>query len=514
MKVKCIYKILGLLLIIAILIMLIIIIAFKTNESRNIDTSSSSNTKELNFTIEDSKVLTFARFEATVEGSDTDSIPVVTLRRDDITTDDITFFADTFYDNSDYHNQLPIDEYSVSDLDNIIDKYYAYIDKVDTSKDISADLRNLSEDQIISIINEDIDFAINLRSTAPDNNNYQRNIAYTPLNGGNNYTISPNRFTYEVISTCSYGVDSEQEICYLEGTRNNLPYYLQFSKSDLTGSTFMKIKMNSPDTIVWKDYTSDEVSYHYHYNSLPPIFTNYTPEENDCIYSKEEAIALCDNLLEELTINNMKPINVSDLYVTAALTPYSAAVDKGTCGYYISYGKVVDNKSVNYSNYHTESPADLCFDRDEDGNILDTSNIEYGNEVLNFAVMDCGIVYMDYYFPTNIEEISSAYPPLLSFDDILSVFEDDIITNYENYISEVGESESLRNAERERFSKLNTIITKVKLGLARVTIDSQNGEYSLIPVWSFYIEDSDSASITINAIDGSFIDTSTGYVME
>lgn len=131
-------------------------------------------------------------------------------------------------------------------------------------------------------------------------------------------------------------------------------------------------------------------------------------------------------------------------------------------------------------------------------------------EKIRIFVDDDGIYAYMWNGPCTVTEILNDKATLLPFDQIEKIFEEMILVKYGQY-------------DNDDSSKNITInITKIRLGLVRVT-EKDNNQYGiLVPAWDFfgtYDEgngypigyDGYESLLTINAIDGSIIDRSIGY---
>ncbi len=469
---KTAYKIIiPILIIILLLSSIIIIIKSRTNE--DIAISTSAPVTKLERTIEDANGITFLRIDADVVGADTDSFPVVSLLRYDFTEDDIKNYADSFFDNSEYHNQPYNEEYSVDDMDNLINELNEVKENIVENRPST-----LSDADYYTAIS-DIDGLIasyrDLRATAPTNRDLRCDTTYDPCYTYEEYLMYTNN------ETTITDYEDRYMSCTLEGNYDNLPYRLWFDKTNSAKTTSFTIDLVSKDTIVWKDYTNSQVTYDSY---LYQWSGNNSSIENACIYTEKEAIMLCDSMIKQLGIKDMSVINTTPLSTKAYFSEYlvSCGLNVGTCGYYIAYGKTVNGASLNY--LFTGSPGEIFLE--------DTEELVPGPECLYFIIMDSGIVSMTYHAPTVIDSIDSEATPLLAFDDILSIFEDKMVETY-------GRQQIHKVAGK------NLVVSDIRLGLALVTIDARNGEYTLVPAWTFYNAYDDWGLATINAIDGSII---------
>ncbi len=124
-------------------------------------------------------------------------------------------------------------------------------------------------------------------------------------------------------------------------------------------------------------------------------------------------------------------------------------------------------------------------------------------------VDDTGIVRFEWYEPTELNSILSNSVTMQPFDDILQRAKENIF--YKNYTA-YG-------------STAHIVISRIELNLMRIMRKDKPGEYLIVPVWDFvgYKEDEhikadpqaytyvNSSFVTINAIDGSWVNRDWGY---
>lgn len=145
--------------------------------------------------------------------------------------------------------------------------------------------------------------------------------------------------------------------------------------------------------------------------------------------------------------------------------------------------------------------------------VTDESNYakSWAYEKIEIAVDETGVIYFNYTSPYDIVETITENALLLSYNDIIAVFENMLPITH-GFVNEVD-------------YKLDIDISEVRLGLMRVTEQNSRDSGLLIPVWDFFGtttvipavgepylggEGMDSL-LTINAVDGSIIDRDLGY---
>ncbi len=430
---------------------------------------------ETSFTDSDGNI--FVSINADVIGDDSQVLPVATVKRHDIDSDDIKTMADNIFDNSEYYNKRSIGEYSIEELNAFISEQESLKDIICTSDKFTPD-----EGQVITgsfnytEYNKDLDYYKSFISSANQESS---------LTSDTNYT-----FNQKWSSIYDYDIDT----CNLIGTYNNLPCEMLFQRYDNTmcGATNLTISIDASNQLAWGDYTLSQLEYTTMSSNASHYYDISTSTDNQCKYTIDEAILLCDNMIKQLGINDMSAARYTNLITKAYSVPLSDYFTLNTientanCGYKIFY-----EKSINGINTYTQPKFDdsyfsplLALDGDE---YVGT----YGDECLIFTVFDCGIITVEYGNPTEMADVTSYNAPLLDFNDVISIA--DIAFN-ENYVNNFNTTNPLIN------------ISKIELTFMRVK-DSQNPDtYSLIPVWNFIDKNSSRIKISLNAIDGSILE--------
>lgn len=130
---------------------------------------------------------------------------------------------------------------------------------------------------------------------------------------------------------------------------------------------------------------------------------------------------------------------------------------------------------------------------------------DWSNECIEFRINDEGIVGFDYNAPLEVTETVVEKSNLKTFDEIKSIFETMVV---------------ITNAQEEMQTTID--IDRVLLGYARISEADRFDTGLLVPVWVFegrknnsydsYMTESEYGVIlTVNAIDGSVIDSELGY---
>ncbi len=175
---------------------------------------------------------------------------------------------------------------------------------------------------------------------------------------------------------------------------------------------------------------------------------------------------------------------------------------KAACksAYEFMFTRSVNGVSVTYTNDILSSPPD-------DANAVSEP---WMYEKIRIFVDDDGKYAYMWNGPCTVTKIINDKATLLPFDQIKEIFANMILLKYGDYIGD------------DASKSISINITKIRLGLVRVT-EKDNNQYGiLVPAWDFfgtYDEgngypigyDGYESLLTINAVDGSIIDRSIGY---
>ncbi len=427
----------------------------------------------------------FVEIDADITGKDSTILPVATMNRDDIDTDDIKSIADSIFDNSEYYNNRPIEEYSIDELNTLISETESLKDIICTSDKTSPDAN-----QVI---------------TGTSNySKYNRNLEYyNSLISVANETPKLTSITdYSSTQTVAYSDNYYLNACNLVGTYNNLPCEMFFQQYDdnQCNATNLTISIDASNQLAWGNYNLNQLEYHVFSKNASYYYDISVPADNKCKYTIDEAILICDDMVKQLGIPDVSAAKYTNLVTTAYDLPLSdyftlnTVKESGNCGYKIFYEKTI-NDVQHYTQPNTYNNFLPIFRMEND-----RLQAEYGYECLIFTVFDCGIVTVEYGNPLDIVDVTSNDAPLLDFDDVMSIANIAFSENYAN--NPYNTSNAIIN------------ISKIKLELMRVTTDETQGTYTLVPAWNFIDKDSSAIKISLNAIDGSILEVDNfGIIM-
>ena len=279
----------------------------------------------------------------------------------------------------------------------------------------------------------------------------------------------------------------------------------------LDGNRYLQIVNNSDMNEYHTLYTSERTGYstqpgtywdeHTFGNmskiGLDPETVSHMPLSITAEHAKEIAAqALCELGLEEMTLAFCGEV-WGGTFITGGVV-------QGRHAFRLEYVRQVGGVPITYSELGIESGA-----------LFETNDGDYAArwpyECVHFIIDDTGIAEFVWESPYEISETVTEHSYILPFEDIQGVFVKMMpITNA--YTG--GDS-----------IKMTFDIASVKLGLMRITEKNSTDTALPIPVWDFFgtviIQDGNeepvafqntaTSRLTINAIDGSVIDRSSGY---
>ena len=201
--------------------------------------------------------------------------------------------------------------------------------------------------------------------------------------------------------------------------------------------------------------------------------------------SADDARAMTDPLVEKLGIENMA------FYATRK--GYSAENERWPERdfWVVLYTRSFNGLPITY----TSATGDMMTD-------ATVYNEPWRYETLAFFVNDSGIVGMHWEAPYTIGDTVTSDSALLSFDDVMAVFEKMYLVNNDGL-------------------KQTVTINQIRLGYTRIAEQDKDGSGILVPVWDFFgtvtdengntKDDPYASLLTVNAIDGSIINRDMGY---
>ncbi len=455
------------------------------NEAETNEINSTTDALHISREVSDKEGYVIANIDAEVVYPTTNDIPVATIIEHQFDSNDIAQFANGIYGNSEYHKLLDDSEYSLDQIADAIESTNLLVNDLDELYNHESIDYNRYIDELYSCnsrigkLNYYATSASSEVNDTPVLDFYEVRFPFFDMN--DSYFYNPD--TDNLVVT-NEGTETK---CQLVGTYNNSTCTLLFNNENK-----FKLNVDPADTPVWKDYTYNQIEFGLIEDRHFLSFNNNT--KNECSYSTEQSINLCDGMLKSLGINNMSPMDMSHLSVKAFdVSPtgyqYGTLIDTGYCGYQIYYGKTVNSIDTNLTSTIATGDYSTIYDKGA-GNV-------YGSEYIIFTVMDSGIISMVYNCPTEITNITSSDTAILDFDSIL--------TFADSYLLELYSEGNLGNRS------LN--VSRVQFGLARTANTIYDDQFTLIPVWTFYDGNSFIPVLVINAIDGTQMNVFSGVSM-
>lgn len=227
----------------------------------------------------------------------------------------------------------------------------------------------------------------------------------------------------------------------------------------------------------------------------------------DIAITSEQAQEKAEALIAALGLENMACYSVEKAYGGSAdqTMDQSTYVNPRKCVWFLRYARSVNGIPVTYTVWD-------CIKVEEDA-----QSAPWAYEDITFAIDDTGIVGFSWRSPYHIADTVTENSNLLSFSDIMSVF--DTMSLAVN----AWDGFALGNPN---LTGIEIHVDQIRLGLTRITEQNKRDSGLLVPVWDFmgtvtYINETNGQTqkfmdgpvpvLTVNAIDGSIINRSLGY---
>lgn len=248
--------------------------------------------------------------------------------------------------------------------------------------------------------------------------------------------------------------------------------------------------------------------------------TEYPPAK----ISQDEAAQISQNLLAQLGITDMALASCSPLTLDPfeLLLSSQEAVQQSNevYGYSLSYQRTFGGiPAINDVGSETRLSYDELY------------GPFYPYESIQITINDDQIISFRWQSPSKEIQTENTNVELLPFDDIINAFEQQMSLQYT--LEKLSHYAPENPDYDEYIAKMETghvDINKIELGLVRLAVKDRPGEYRMVPVWKFYGSEmvkwagqeqeqpnmtnligSPNVYQTINAIDGSIIDSKLGY---
>jgi hypothetical protein len=212
--------------------------------------------------------------------------------------------------------------------------------------------------------------------------------------------------------------------------------------------------------------------------------------------SEAEALSLANQKLAEMGITGLSCNKIEKKY--GGNLKYDGAIPE-----------FVSKQAVWEIRYGTENAGKVFTYTTEDCFLSENDfSIPWSYERLVIRITDQGIIMFEWAAPHKIEDTIVQNATLLPFDEVMSIFRTMILAKNLWFDGDYAEID----------------ISKIQLGMGRITEPNSRDKGLLIPVWDFFgtmtsngselslMEKAfDRSFLTINAIDGTVIDRSLGY---
>jgi hypothetical protein len=210
--------------------------------------------------------------------------------------------------------------------------------------------------------------------------------------------------------------------------------------------------------------------------------------ENTCKYSVEEAVALTEDVMKQLGLDqDYAYYSVED---AARGTRGGGAVSNYT-GYQIIYTRTIGGIQ------ETDDIYNGTFTEDE---AMDT--FPYGSEKMAFIVMDQGVMQFYWDSPMKLGAKQADNVALKEYTEIENIFKNHILIKF---------ADADENAKGEELPSVINV-NEIRFGYMRVKNKNKQDEFTMVPAWDFISDLYGKSSIlTVNAIDGSVLDRRYGY---
>lgn len=211
---------------------------------------------------------------------------------------------------------------------------------------------------------------------------------------------------------------------------------------------------------------------------------SYSPAENTCEMSEEEARQRADTFLNRIGITNQV------CYDARGAVWYRLEIDEGNLlmdseelvyGYTFTYGTGVDG--VAFSQFGGESNYDIDYEK------VTEATYDWGAAAV-ITVTDEGIVRVSIQYPVTINTVSDQVN-LLPLETIQNIMKDEVVNNTAAY-------DGLES--HDKFDSLDLIYFRIR-------DDEHEGCYSYVPAWRLSASEDHYYyhPVLVNAIDGSVI---------
>lgn len=438
------------------------------------------------------------KFAASVRVPDTTALPVYTVAPIEINEERIEDWTNILFDGEVYNYDYGSSEgyQSKEWLESQMGEYEDYLRRAVIVDEVTDGGAGLFDD------------TLPIQMTQQDYDEYTQQLEELTLQ----WTTLSDTPGYDKATEVNYNLEDYTAKLSVGFDENENKAYMDYTYSL---ASFIGIKDEKQYVFsVGRDAASTHMSYGVHLSEeLVPgyinlnVFHEALPDttEPDCIFSKEEAVVLCEEMMSDMGITDMAAQKIE----TTGMYAYrNGEKQRLGDGYEIWFYRNLGNVSDSY----VDSDTELIHFSEPEQCLLEYSFTEYDKEnqkldrVQNrefayFFVSSDGIIRADWVNPMKIQECQAENVILLDFDTVVN----QAMIQLENQYADLGTSEPDGNKK--------IFVTGIELHYALLQSPYEQTEYTMIPVWDFNKGGAsrDRTVVTISAIDGTVFDREEGH---
>lgn len=438
------------------------------------------------FTCKDEKVK--VSMDAEIVVPDVLNYPVIRIEPAEVTTDMMKTGVAVLLDGKPVYP--PKTQMTKADIENeILSLRQALADPANSRSDglQSDDPESVAE--TIKLFENRIKILEELYETAPDKlETKEAEIVFVPAK----FYEDPVMYAECMAEWTAAGEDDEQAQELLDMYENEMKLILQAELDD--GYTGSLSASNYSNNSLRRNIMKFGKSRELYATGGPNVNYEYFKKTT---MTEEEAIQLGKELLSSMNINNMELSESFSYYVCDKDT-----ISDDVSGYELIFQPTYGDIRVLDDPYATHSEKDY--------------DAVYENERINITITDEQVVSFTWLNPSKEVATDNQNVELKPFDEITQLFEKQMSLEYN-----IGK---LTSGDGSNIISANIDITRVELGAARIDVPDKAATYRMVPVWKFYgthileiendnepLPSNEHEYLTINAIDGSIINTDLGY---
>ncbi len=420
----------------------------KSTVKENNNQAETETNQKIKFDITAAKGKFKVNVDAAVIKPKLTNIPVVTVLRDDFNNEDVETLCKIFFGENDVYLNRSDEELSKEELQRKIDELKSYESDSGSKEDVSKDgaLKSKPNSNYIKMLES-------LLKTAPDH------VDVSPVT---KFALRKDKGLEKENSKTFSGkgkTNSGSEGNILINT-SNYSSSCHFDRTEENG----------------EGYYVTETNYIAEHGKPSQDF------QNTCKYSREEAEAMCNNVLTKLGVSADYGLSY---FENAAWVQSGTGGDnvKEYAGYVLHYSRIYKGITENYDVY------------DGSDSIEEVNSLPYAYEKLSFLISDNGIVQFEWNSPMKVDKVRAANVKILDLNSIENSFKKQI---------------PIARASTDKDTSVQ--VTELRFGYMRVKNVNEPSKFTLVPVWDFISDLYGRTSLmTINAMDGTILDRRYGY---